>query len=400
MENAECSNDSDSKASFVLSNLPEVVEKILSFLPTKMLLRSTCVCRLWRESARRILKTQQSMAWVTASELGAGEGHALVRDLARELEMVHVLPQTVLYVADLETFCGQEDTRERKKARRNSSAETAAALERLLPRGCQVVGVVAPGIVATPTASPNVRPLEVEEGEAGFALLFPNMDGVQIRTFCISNRSCSNKSLDKNKLAEAGLINNPDLKAVIVLGYGTWKAGFSRLLQDVLQPLNEKIIIIAGGFVEKLTSFNFQRNCLQDSYGVTGLAFSGAQVQGASVILCQDVMDVKTAEAAMQQLKAAGIPEKNTIGFMFACVGRGQQYYGNKMNVEADAFRKTFPTVPLFGFFGNGEIGCDRIVTGSFSLRECSSRLKDELIHYYTTITVLIHLGSTKEDYH
>lgn len=365
-----------------------------------MLLRTTCVCRLWRDSARRILKTQQSIAWVTAAESGAGEGHAVVRELAKELELVHVLPHTVLYMADLETFCGQEDTHERKKARKKSSAETAAALERLLPRGCQVVGVVAPGIVATATASPSNRPLEIEEGEAGFALLFPNMDGIQIRTFHISNRSGTNKSLDKNKLAEAGLINNPDLRAVIVLGYGTWKTGFSRLLQEVLHPLNEKNIIIAGGFVEKITSFNFQRNCLQDSYGVTGIAFSGAQVQGASVILCQDVTDVKTAEAAMQQLKAAGIPEKNTFGFMFACVGRGQQYYDNKINVEADAFRKTFPNVPLFGFFGNGEIGCDRIVTGSFSLRECSSQLKDELLHYYSTVMALIHLGSTKEDHH
>lgn len=45
------------------------------------------VCRLWRECARRTLRTRQRLAWVSALEPGPAESHALVRALARELEV-------------------------------------------------------------------------------------------------------------------------------------------------------------------------------------------------------------------------------------------------------------------------------------------------------------------------
>lgn len=130
-------------------------------------------------------------------------------------------------------------------------------------------------------------------------------------------------------------------------------------------------------------------SCSPGSYGMAGLAFSGPRVQGASVLLDQDVVSEKAAEAALQRLKAANFPERHTLGFMFACLGRGQNHYG-KRNVEADAFRKVFPNTPLFGFFGNGEIGCDRIAAGSYSLCEADT---DGMQHTYTTVMVLVHLG-------
>ncbi len=43
---------------------------------------------------------------------------------------------------------------------------------------------------------------------------------------------------------------------------------------------------------------------------------------------------------------------------MFACIGRGHHLH-EKYNVESNLFNRHFPSVPLFGFFGNGEIGYD-----------------------------------------
>ncbi|NXG67815.1 FBX22 protein, partial [Hemiprocne comata] len=194
-----------------------------------------------------------------------------------------------------------------------------------------------------------------------------------------------------------GLKNNPDLRVVLLFGYNSWKSGATRFLHQIVNPLNEKSIILAGGQVESFTSLTSENTSAQpgDACGVVGLAFSGPQIQSATVLLDQDVADERTAEAAMQRLKAANIPERNTIGFMFACVGRGYRHYKTKRNMEADAFRKFFPNVPLFGFFGHGEIGCDRIVTGNFVLRECND-IKDDLLHGYTTVMTLIHLGLTK----
>ena len=89
---------------------------------------------------------------------------------------------------------------------------------------------------------------------------------------------------------------------------------------------------------------------------VQGLAFCGDSLKVASVLLEDTVDTPKEAEEIIAKLKSAHIPEQNAVGFMFACVGRGSDFYG-KHNVEADAFHKLFPTVPLFGLFGNGEIG-------------------------------------------
>ncbi|XP_048338104.1 F-box only protein 22 [Sphaerodactylus townsendi] len=375
----------------VLSNLAEVVERVLAFLPTKALLRAACVCRLWRECSRRLLRTQQNFTWVSAVESGSSNNHALVQVLEEELEKVQVLPQTVLYIADAETFSGHEEHRQ-KKARRRNSKETAIALERLLPKRCHVLGLVTPGIVVNPTGSRSGRPLEIEDGEAGFALLFPKIDGVKIQTFHFF-RDAKSKVIDENQFAEAGLKNNPDLRVVLLFGYNTWKSGSTRFLHQIVNRLNEKSIILAGGHVDSFTSLTSEsNNQAAESCGVVGLAFSGPQIQSAAVLMDQDVADERTAEAAMQRLKAASIPEHNTIGFMFACVGRGYQHYKTKQNLEADAFRKFFPRVPLFGFFGHGEIGCDRIVTGNFILRECNN-VKDDLLHGYTTVMTLIHLG-------
>lgn len=131
-----------------------------------------------------------------------------------------------------------------------------------------------------------------------------------------------------------------------------------------------------------------RRSCSQGAFGVVGLALSGPKVQGASVLLNQEVSDPKAAEATIRRLKAAKVPERNTLGFMFACVGRGQNYYHNQANVEAEAFHKVFPNTPLFGLFGNGEIGCDRIVKDDYTL--CDT---DSLQHEYTTVMTLVHLG-------
>ncbi|NXC40492.1 FBX22 protein, partial [Penelope pileata] len=322
--------------------------------------------------------------------------HALVRAMARELEQGHVLPQTVLYIADAETFSGHEECHEQKKARKRNSKETALALEKLLPKRCHVLGLLTPGIVVTPMGSSSNQPQEIEDGEAGFALLFPKIDGVKIQTFHFP-KDMKNRVIDESKFAEAGLRNNPDLRVVLLFGYNSWKSGAPRFLHQIVNLLNEKSIILAGGQVENVTSLTSENNNAQpsDACGVVGLAFSGPQIQSATVLLDQDVADERTAEAAMQRLKAANIPECNTIGFMFACVGRGYRHYKTKRNMEADAFRKFFPNVPLFGFFGHGEIGCDRIVTGNFVLRECND-VKDDLLHGYTTVMTLIHLGSTK----
>ncbi|EHB00709.1 F-box only protein 22, partial [Heterocephalus glaber] len=389
----------DLPGAFVLSNLAEVVERVLAFLPAKALLRAAGVSRLWSACARRVLRAQCSVAWVSAGRAEAApDGHRLLRAVAEELEArnVRILPRMVLYMADSETFVCQEQRRGHVKSRKRMSMETAVALEKLFPKQCQVLGIVTPGIVVTPMGSGSNQPQEIEIGESGFALLFPQIEGIKIQPFHFIKQP-KKLTLEKHQLTEVGLLDNPELRVVLVFGYNCCKVGASSYLQRVVSTFSDMNIILAGGQVDSLLSLTSEKAPLDiNATGVVGLSFSGLRIQSATVLLNEDVNDEKTAEAAMQRLKAANIPEQDTIGFMFACVGRGFHYYRAKANVEADAFRKFFPSVPLFGFFGNGEIGCDRIVTGNFILRKCNEVKDEDLFHSYTTIMALIHLGSSK----
>ncbi|TUG88270.1 F-box only protein 22 [Bagarius yarrelli] len=246
----DCSSGAvESKSGLVLGNVAEVVEKILTFVPTKSVFRHASVCRLWRNCARRVLRTRQKVTWISASGSSQYEEHILLRTMEEELEVV---------------------------------------------------------------------------------LLF---------------------------------------------GYDAYKTGAARFLNQLLEPLGQSNVLIAGGHVEKV--FPYKRDC-------------GPRIQGASVLMDQDVSTPASAEVTIRRLKAANIPERNTVGFMFACVARGHNHYNNQHNVEADVFHKLFPGVPLFGFFGNGEIGCDRIVKENYTLSQTDA---NGLQHGYTTVMSLVHLG-------
>ncbi|MBN3275458.1 FBX22 protein, partial [Polyodon spathula] len=372
----------ESKAGYVLSNVAEVVEKILTFVPTKSLFHTASVCSLWRECARRVLRKQQKVTWISASGSSGGTGHVLPRTLVEEVENVYLLPKTVLIMADVDAFIQQDSHFLKKKVKKSSSSGKTDELRKLFPIGCDILGIAVPGIVLTPMGSHNNPPQEFEEGEAGFAIMFPNIDGINIRSFHFCKRSFSSTSLE-----EAGLVNNPNLRVVLLFGYEAFKSGAARFLNQVIEPLSKANILLAGGHIESVTSPE-PECCNPGSYGVVGLALSGSKIQSASVLLEQDVNSDKTAEAALQRLKSANIPQHNTLGFMFACVGRGRHHYNSKNNVEADAFRKIFPNIPLFGFFGNGEIGCDKIVTDGYTLTDA-----ENLQHGYSTVVALVHLG-------
>ncbi|CAN9506709.1 unnamed protein product [Ophioblennius macclurei] len=374
----------DSKAAYVLSNVAEVVERILTFIPTKSLLRIASVCRLWRNCARRVLRTQQQLTWVSASGSSSTDAHVLCDVLVEEVEKVFLLPKTVLAMVDSETFNGQSFHYLQSKAKRNRCGfDSSENLNQLFPKGCDIVGITTPGIVLTPSGCCSGAPQEFQDGEAGFAVMFPNTEGVHIKPFHFCKRTIS-----PSALKEAGLVDNPELRVVLLFVYEAFKPGGASFLTQVLEPLAKSKALIAGGLVEGV--FTPPKHCCRPgAYGVSGLALSGPKVQGASVLLDQDVGNPKAAEAAIRRLKAAKIPEKNTLGFMFACVGRGLNFY-NQPNVEADAFRKVFPNTPLFGLFGNGEIGCDRIIKDDYTLCDTDT---DRLQHEYTTVMTLVHLG-------
>lgn len=116
------------------------------------------------------------------------------------------------------------------------------------------------------------------------------------------------------------------------------------------------------------------------------LGFCGADIQTASVMFSMQVDTSEEAEkvAARLRQKVVGMPLKNSIAFMFACVGRGEYHYGLP-SVESSAFRKYFPDTPLLGLFGNGETGYEFPIEGDVGDIP-------RMFHAYTTAVVLLCL--------
>merc|ERR1711935_973211 len=93
----------------------------------------------------------------------------------------------------------------------------------------------------------------------------------------------------------------------------------------------------------------------------SGFLICGDKVQAASVMLPRKIKSEKKVQAELRKLKDSGICEENSFAFMFACCGRGQNFYKGKSGIESSVFNRMFPKTPLVGVFGNGEIGLSHI---------------------------------------
>lgn len=130
----------------------------------------------------------------------------------------------------------------------------------------------------TPSGSCSSPPKEYQEGESGFAVMFPNMEGVHIKPFHFCKKSifptalkeagecrqiCCNLNylVFKNVIFVllfycicSGLIDNPDLRVVLIFVYEAYKPGGARFLNQILEPLAKSKALIAGGLVESAFS--------------------------------------------------------------------------------------------------------------------------------------------------
>lgn len=67
-------------------------------------------------------------------------------------------------------------------------------------------------------------------------------------------------------LSSAGLLDNPELRVVLVFGYNCCKVGASNYLQRVVSTFSDMNVILAGGQVDNLASLTSDRyiSCASD----------------------------------------------------------------------------------------------------------------------------------------
>jgi len=137
-----------------------------------------------------------------------------------------------------------------------------------------------------------------------------------------------------------------------------------------------------------------------------GIAFCGDNVRVSSALLHADVSQPSDIEKCLLRLGSAGAPPSGkSVGLMFACMGRGKHFYDGAIGVESAVFKRLYPSVPLLGFFGCGEIGYNFPVVGDNKHSTAGmspagvgdgdgvdedDTVMPQMYHSYTTIFVLL----------
>ncbi|KAG1704399.1 F-box only protein 22 [Nymphon striatum] len=233
--------------------------------------------------------------------------------------------------------------------------------------------------------------IEAEVVEGISALFVPEIPGVEFLPFLLgkTHKTISVSAIDDEMLTKLTNIKPGKEVKCLLLFSSDYRGKHTELVTALTSQLfarQKNSFAIGGGYLENVLAL--QGLCGIDKCRIgakeqtLGIAICGDNVEAASTI---SDGEIESVESALNKLKSCGFKEKNLIGLMFACCSRGKDFY-NKSNVEADLFRKTFPTTPLFGFFGSGEIGFQKIPNEIRTSKRQKVDITDEdIIHSYTT---------------
>ncbi|XP_033121821.1 F-box only protein 22-like [Anneissia japonica] len=381
-EKKQQANPPCKEVTYVMTELHEFLKQVFERLPARSLLRCSRVCKRWKSVATLILKARESFTWAQYNS------HIWSREDERELPVPYILGYFGLDLNiclqeawSVPTACLLLTEFKRTSDFHGTSLEEASGVDvdsyvsSLLPSSCQVVAVTVPGTVCTTRDLTNCAESEGEGGAV--AILFPEMNGARITRFSIRN------NLGGNIWEQSGIERHEDVKCILTFTPKTSTA--RKLAGEKLQEAffkDGQTPVIAGAIVDHVLRYVVVNGGKSTTECIV---FSGERISAASVLLDQDAYTEELVHKELMRLKSAGLSEKNSIGLMFACIGRGCDFY-SAWDVESKVFRTLFPKTPLFGLFGNGEIGCT-------NLPQSKWKNLPEMAHGYTTIMCLISFG-------
>ncbi|XP_071448208.1 F-box only protein 22-like isoform X2 [Hetaerina americana] len=283
-------------------------------------------------------------------------------------------------------------------------------LMKMMPTNCTTLGLRAYGTVGSTWDLSQTVELK---NKASFSLLMlPKIPGVHINPFVIQREAFMTvKKMKPGLLSDeqleglTGISPTEEVRCLIVFCDSPDGEGAAELLiQTLLKRMNNKMAVGGGIGDQFFTSASHTAPLL------TGLAISGDSVQALSAVIPQNVTKANKIQEILEQLKSCDLPSENCVGFMFSCMGRCVGRPKGVKGTESTLFRNYFPTVPLIGFFGCGEIGFNFVLpcknqekSGSVSVSRSEEPIfkkhksnKTELMHQYSTIFVLVSLRKGK----
>ncbi|GAB6032887.1 F-box protein 22 [Chamberlinius hualienensis] len=399
----------------ILNAVPTILDSVLSHLPMRDLNRCSQVCKAWFQLSRIVKKKRQSVFWMfwaakrrklppsVCSSCSITEHVRQILDLASSQPKLGIVFVTTSFFEDQGRYAAQDAT--------VSDTPVIDYLVSALPSDCLLLGTCSNGMIGTTTQpGSNQCCVEVENSEGFSCLLLPDIPGMEIHPFVIKHHEDLTGYENKSFLTMEELVKltkvppNKSIKCLLLFctrATTDCESG-SRLVVNTLLKKQNHQMALGGGYVDMIVAPRSMLSPQMFLPHTMGLCVTGDKVQAASVVVNRSITKKKSVEKILEQLKCVNLT-KNSFCLMFACVGRGFGHYGQH-NVEADAFQKVFPNVPLFGLFGNGEIGINYLPKSlqqpdvkRFSFNSTmtkKSRLNDlenpKIFHSYTTVFVLI----------
>ncbi|XP_050400138.2 F-box only protein 22 [Patella vulgata] len=405
--------DIEDRSCYVLTNFSQILKQILIGLPVKSLNSCARVCKIWNDAVQKIKKLRCPYYWnyFEGEEESPDSQKLLLESIQLTIENLPIEPETMLvYYTSvlLDTTCTSATVSTKSRSKRKIQKECSDVSEffqNLLPRSCQTTAVAADGIIGTSSSLRKTKEFENKcalsficfAKQSTFSFHSIQLDvkqGTKLGELWNSNEETSfSNFIPPEETVKSVLFFSDDVTCPQELGFALYK--------EYNQPL------IAGGFVDSLVfpSLLHDINHKHDLPTICCVALCGETVKIASIIIRDDVCDKTDVEACMKELKSHDLPEERSFAFMFACVGRGENHYG-EADVESMMFRKFFPKTPLLGLFGNGEVGfkypLPPIVSKEIDGTELHDFVNDsrryltrhppKLYHAYTTVLCLVSL--------
>ncbi|RUS71326.1 hypothetical protein EGW08_020911 [Elysia chlorotica] len=349
----------------VLTNII-VVEKIFKCLNARQLNICAKVCKVWNYQAKREKESRVWMRWNLFSadhreqgDFDAKEWWSSVKSFILDSP---IEPSFVLMFCTDALCCHLSEARQKKRKRSRAEPDILGLLNPILPKHCSFEVVMSEGVVGT---DEKMKTEELQDYELALSVILFGKDSlkqpgfdVEFMPFTFSHDECKylNKFWSEGSNIAPSFMQKmlrKEVKMVNLYCPIVQEVGYSffRMLQCPL---------IAGGFVNN--------KYLRDNEGkvsspvghtvLAGFALCGSSVHVASVLIRSGIETEEEVDKVVRSLKDQNLPLEHSFGLMYACVEKGINNYESR-NVESGMFRKHFPTTPLLGFFGNGEIGCN-----------------------------------------
>lgn len=398
-------NDGNVCVDKVLLGIPVITNKIMEYLPMRSLHACARVCRIWNDIVKSIKQKRRDLKWICIQGTGSEDQQVqtisselmlLFENLTSEPAYVFVFCTSALFERHL--YAPSINQTRRPRRCQQQSYDVYRYVESLGPRSCKCYPVAADGIIG----STGTNSVEIEHSPLAMTCLaIPKINGLEIYDFFIDlNKHCPPQSPENPEQFNVEDVTSVpyDQEVKAILFFSDLHFCPQEIMLGLLDYYNGCPVV--GGYVDHILSVDLDNDSEIPDTQIRCIALCGPNVHVASVVVKDDISDVKQIEKEILKLKDCNLPMDTTFAFMFACLGRGKSFHHNRENVESSIFRKVFPQTPLFGFFGNGEIGMNYLQpfdsTKSFSKSKKTkfSRHYPKLSHAYTSIFLLVSVTS------